>query len=100
MARRTVRLADEVGDGVIIEGKTYENCVIDGPAIILLISNIEMSDIDLGGEPDHVLIEMPENREVIGIIGLQNVAFRRCTFNRIGIMAPKETLDLIRNAQR
>lgn len=49
-------------------------------------------------DPDAVMIEVPEGKIVVGVIGLSQVTFDRCVFHNVAVIGTREQLDLFRKA--
>jgi len=94
---RTVRLTDLVPDlpaAPVIRGKTFENCDILGPAVVVSkMSSLYESTFIFGEKERDVFIETPSNDELHGVIGLERCVFRECIFLRVGFIAPKDQID-------
>ena len=83
------------GAGSIIRDRTFENIKFVGPAIISPMSNVSFEHCGFGlqNNLDELLWEITLPRFVVGVIGLERCTFRRCSFNTIGLMGPREFLD-------
>ena len=92
----TVRLTQKLRSGNLLEDLGFENCRIDGPAIIL----------PQGCEFSHCEFFVPEGRAgwiakkigpgeppPAGVIYLRNVRFVRCTIFNIGFVGDEEFLN-------
>lgn len=89
------RITDLVKDHHIIQDRTFENCTIWGPAIIVLEKSVVLGATI--GNPDEVLYEIGE-RYCVGVIGVVNCTFKKCKFFKIGFMGSKANMDGIRKA--
>lgn len=80
----------------VIENKTFTNCVIEGPAVLLALSGVEFDACNLGVLNDDprslLLMPMAKNR-VTGAIGFKNCRFVGCTFFAIGYTGPDGFID-------
>jgi hypothetical protein len=84
--RRIFRLTDLVGDSDILDGRTFEECIIYGPAVVVPLDDVEISGSSFEGDANSMFWEIPESRQqVVGAIGLRECAFRRCSFRKIGL---------------
>lgn len=81
-----IRLIDRVSVRSLIENEDFENALIVGPAVIAPLERVTIADCSFDGDPTSLFIEVPENRFVLGVIGLRNVTFRKCEFRNVGIM--------------
>lgn len=93
----TVRLTDLVlSDQPSIDGVTFEDCRIEGPAVMVFepYSGTTLSDCDLGGEPVGLFWHIPAERDyVIGGLFVRNCRFHRCTFHGVGMAGHDEFLN-------
>ncbi|PLS84678.1 MAG: hypothetical protein CYG60_16645, partial [Actinobacteria bacterium] len=92
-------IADLVRNETRIRGWTFEDCTIYGPAVIATLAGTLIHEPTWTAENvDYVLWDAHggEDRRWEGLIGLQDCAFRRCTFVRIGILVKPEEAERIR----
>jgi hypothetical protein len=91
---RVIRLAELARDVDVLDGFTFEGCHLEGPAVVILIENVTLTDNHLDGDRDALLWEIPlERRRVIGAIGLKNTTIRGSRLTRIGIAGSRDLLD-------
>jgi hypothetical protein len=89
---RIVDLAEEIDP--IIRGRTFEDCTIYGPAVVLPLDYITLEHNSFDGAPEAVLWEIPDERAVIiGAIGLIDCIFRRCRFQGIGVAGKRPFIE-------
>jgi hypothetical protein len=93
---RTVDIVMVPRIGGLIEGKTFEDCTIRGPAILMGTGDNNHMDnctFDYGhGDADSIMWFRTRLEEfVVGAIGLRNCTFRRCVFVGIGIGVRKDS---------
>jgi hypothetical protein len=89
-----------------IRNKTFENCDIVGPCILMLMGHLEFIGItfDCGGIPgsstDLESILWPKTNSVlsVGVIGLDGCIFHGGTTEAIGFTGSPEMLDLFRKS--
>lgn len=92
-----VRLADLAVTETVIRGVTFENCVLLGPAVLVLLGSSAITGSTLEGDPDGVVWEIPPEREqVIGAIGLEDCQVVGCTFRFVGFGVPRGLLPQFR----
>lgn len=83
-----IRISDFVlEDGMVIEGHTFENCTLVGPAILWLDQDtpnkIEFSVFP--HELDKIIWEVPSSRPAfVGVVVVRNCSFTSCKFLGIG----------------
>jgi hypothetical protein len=87
-----------------LEGLTFENCLITGPAILFIHPDWKI-EIDSpvfeipGGDIEAVFWEVdPYKQTVIGAIAVKDCVFRNCRFQGIGLASVRPVLDHIRNS--
>lgn len=83
--------------GPEIKGKTFEDCVLLGPAVLLPVRENTLDKVRFlvdGGEglEDALFIEVPKGIPVQGVYALDGSTFRRCTFHRCAILGSREIL--------
>lgn len=83
-------VADLVRDveAPIIKDKTFEDCTLVGPAVLAPRGTTVLQNNNFEGPLSSFVYEIPEERFVIGIIGLEDCVVRRCRFEKIGLMGP------------
>jgi hypothetical protein len=88
-----VKIADLAdGEGWVI-GQTFEDCEIDGPAVLVPSDNITIEACKFPGPFERFAWPLPD-RPVFGPVGLRDCTFRRCTFtHRVGIASSEEFLN-------
>ena len=69
----------------VIKGKTFTDCVIQGPAVIAVLSGTTFEGCNMGAASDAAsLLFAPQGPRLVGAIGLQECRFVRCRFVQIG----------------
>ena len=79
-----------------IRERTFEDCDIDGPAIILSQGAGGFTDCEFDGPVDALFLEVPHRPMLIGVIVLIDCVFRRCHFRRIAILDTPENVERIK----
>jgi len=77
----------QAGGGVMIEGRTFTDCVIDGPALMLVLEGTHFESTNFGptgGDMRNMLFK-PMGAMGIGAIPVRNCSFTRCQFQALGI---------------
>lgn len=86
ITHRSFRIVDLVGDEYIIRGRTFEDCTIYGPAVVVPLDQIAFEHNSFDGPLEAILWEIPDEKNfIVGAIGLTDCIFRRCQFRGIGI---------------
>lgn len=89
---RVVQIADEANRRSMIENARWEGAIIMGPAVLAPLEDVTITNSSFGAPPEALFIEIPENRVVIGIIGLKNVSFDDCEFRNVAIAGTPESI--------
>lgn len=93
---KEVRLADEADATGLIEGQTFEDQVILGPAIVVPLGGVTLDDNTWVVDPGGLFIEFPDDKPIRGAIGLRNVTIRRCELRNIAIAGTADVIAQIR----
>lgn len=95
----TLRITELTVTSDLLEGLTFENCQIIGPAVLALLDGNQIVNCGFEGTLEGIIWEVPESREqVYGAIGVRNCLFSGCQFTRIGLAAPPAVADQVRRA--
>ena len=88
--RTTIRITDLAVTDNKLEGLTFEECHIIGPAVLGIIRNVRFDRCSFEGTPEELIWEVPPERpSVLGVIGLSDCQFYGCRFTNIGLaMSP------------
>ena len=79
----------------LIEGKTFIDCRLEGPAVIMPVGACEFDACDMGysgGDVRNLLLAPVGAEKVIGVIAFRNCTFRRCNFFAVGFTGSPEFL--------
>lgn len=71
----------------LIENKTFTDCRIEGPAVLLAAGGCKFDECDMGfsgGDIRNLLLAPVGPEKVIGTIAFQNCEFLRCKFHAVG----------------
>lgn len=85
---QVVRLPDLTVTNDLIEGVTFENCTLVGPAVIVLLGKCTLQGSRFDGEREAVLWPLGDRELVVGAIGLGNCTLVACRLQRIGLAYP------------
>lgn len=91
-----VRLSDLTVVRDVIEGVTFENCQIVGPAVVVLLDGITMSGCNFEGDAESVVWPIGSRSRVMGAVGLKDCTIVGCQFQRIGIAIRDDQMDAMR----
>jgi hypothetical protein len=86
----------------MIRGKTFRNCRIQGPALIVPMENCQFDGCDLGRSDGNVLNLMyqPLGPALLtGGIPFRDCVFENCKFMAIGFTGGTDFIDMMRGVQ-
>lgn len=79
-----------------IEGKTFTECLIEGPAVMAVMNNTIFDTCNMGvAENPKTLLLDPRGDMIAGAIGMSNCRFVRCRFVQVAFTGAREMLDQI-----
>lgn len=94
---QTVRLADLTVITDVIENVTFENCTIEGPAVLLTLGNTTLVNTALEGDFEACMWLVPTSRpRVIGAVVLLNCNLIGCRLRRVGMAVSEPQVDEVR----
>ncbi len=65
----------------VIDGKTFTDCLIEGPALLAAIDNVTFENCNMGeAQEPRTLLVQPMGPKVAGGIAVSNTRFVRCRF--------------------
>jgi len=88
----------EAGGGPVLEGRTFRNCIFDGPAVLLVLAGNRFSETSFGAVDNDirtVLLRPVAPTKVIGAIPFAGCTFERCSFVACGFTGAEDFLDLM-----
>ncbi|HST92577.1 MAG TPA: hypothetical protein VLJ13_10320 [Brevundimonas sp.] len=91
------RASVQAGGGVMIEGRSFTNCVIEGPALMLVLDGVHFDSTNFGptgGDMRNMLFR-PMGDVGIGAIPVRNCTFTGCQFQTLGITGNDEFLNML-----
>lgn len=100
--RNTVlKLPDLTVTEDVLDGITFENCHLVGPAVLIPLGQTEITGCSFDGELDAVLWPIDDGRPAVtGAIGLNACRLVGCRLTRLGLAVPRAKLDDIRQGFR
>ena len=94
--RAVVPIAELVEEDGLLDGFTFDDCYIRGPAILVLQGKGELSNCTFRGDAETILWEVPPTRKRIsGVIVAKDCTFTRCVFSNIGFAGPPEFIQMM-----
>jgi hypothetical protein len=82
-------------DQMFIDGKTFTECLIEGPAVMAVMNGTTFDSCAMGTTDDmRTLLYRPMGEKKMGgVIGMANCKFVRCRFFQVGFTGTDELLD-------
>lgn len=94
-----VRLADLSVTSDMVEGVTFQDCLVLGPAVVVPLGETRIENCSFAGTPDAIFWEVSEGRDlIIGAVGLSECKFDGCRFERVGFAGGRDILEALRGA--
>lgn len=87
---QAVRLVDMTVARPFIIGIRFQNCLILGPAVVVMLNGGGFQDCVFDAPPEQLLWDFPTETTKIGAIGLTNCSFKGCRFEGIGFAGPPD----------
>jgi hypothetical protein len=77
-----------------IEGKTFTDCVIEGPAVMFVMNNTQFDSCAMGATTDvrNLLYRPLSQNKLAGLVGMSNCRFVRCRFVQVGFTGSDDLL--------
>lgn len=92
--REKLRLSDLVNERQqVITGKTFRDCVIEGPAVIFLRRDVTLDTCSFNADVEELFIPVQVGRKYFGLIGIDNTTFIGCEFRGIGVIAASDQIE-------
>ena len=83
-------------DQYVIDGKTFTDCVIEGPAVLMATDNVIFDGCNFGvAENPRSLLMQPLGPRVIGAVAFSNTRFVRCRFALVGFTGHPDFLKSV-----
>lgn len=80
----------------VIRGKTFTDCVIEGPALVALVDGVKFEGCNMGVASDPAsLFYKGQGPVLIGAIGMAETRFVRCRFVQVGFTGHPETVGMM-----
>ena len=91
------RASVQAGGGVMLENRTFTDCVLEGPALMLVLEGVNFESTNFGptgGDMRNMLFK-PMGNVGIGAIPVRNCTFTNCRFNTLGITGSEDLLQML-----
>lgn len=93
-----VKAADVAFTSNPVKNMHYEDCIIQGPAVLIFLGNTSLDGCSFEGPPETITWEIsPERQTVLGAVGFEDCVFLRCQFRGVGIAGNREFIDNFMN---
>lgn len=91
------RASVQAGGGVMIEDRTFTDCVIDGPALMLVLDGVHFESTNFGPTSGNLrnMLFKPMGNMGIGAIPVRNCTFTNCRFQTLGITGNEDLLKML-----
>ncbi|MEJ2814824.1 MULTISPECIES: hypothetical protein [unclassified Caulobacter] len=79
-----------------LSGRTFRNCRIEGPAVMLVLDNCNFDATNFGpngGDVRNLVLRPASPTSVIGTIPVEDCQFINCEFFGLGFTGPAQFLD-------
>ncbi|SFS31221.1 hypothetical protein [Brevundimonas viscosa] len=86
------------GGGAVIEGRTFTDCTIEGPALMLVLEGTHFEGVNFGptgGDMRGMLFRSLNGKTAIGAIPVRDCTFRNCQFFSLGITGADQLLNAL-----
>lgn len=82
------------GGETVIRGKTFTDCIIEGPAVMALMTGVALENCNMGVTANsRSLLLQPLGDHIIGAIGFADCRFERCRFVQVGFTGSEPLLE-------
>lgn len=80
---------------MFIDGKTFTDCVIEGPAVMAVMNGTSFDNCAMGTTTDvrNLLYRPLSTTKLAGVIGVSNCRFLRCRFVQVGFTGSDDLLE-------
>jgi hypothetical protein len=96
--RPRIRIATRARDtDWMLEGEEFEDSDLIGPAVLFNMGGVTYEHCTLEGAVEHGFWVAPEH-PIIGVMGVRDCTFRRCTFRGIGFVGSPDDVVVARQA--
>jgi len=93
----TFQIANLMHNGKLID-RTFEDCDIWGPAVVVLSGSSLMHDCGIHGTPDSAVIVVTDDQRVVqGVVEAQRCVFRRCQFHDVAFLGTADKVQKFRD---
>jgi hypothetical protein len=86
------------GGGAVIQGRTFVDCIIEGPGLMLIQDGVHFEGVDFGpagGDMRGMLFRSLNGTMAIGSIPVKDCTFRNCKFHTLGFTGSDSLLQAL-----
>ena len=94
--RKWVRIAEWGDERNVISNIGFEECIIEGPAVLATTGLGNLIDSPTFEEPSVPVMVTPPGFTIFGILGMNGCTFRRCSFRRVGLATTADNAAKLR----
>lgn len=78
-----------------IDGKTFTDCLIEGPAVMAVMSGTTFDSCIMGttADPKTLLFRPVSQTVMAGVVGVANCRFLRCRFVQVGFTGTDDLIE-------
>ncbi|WP_426027028.1 hypothetical protein [Brevundimonas sp. TWP2-3-4b2] len=82
-----------------IDGKTFTDCVIEGPALMAVMNGTTFDNCAMGTTTDvkNLLYRPLSTTKLAGVVGMANCRFLRCRFVQVGFTGSDDLLEQLQS---
>ena len=82
-------------DQMFIDGKTFTDCLIEGPAVMAVMTGTVFENCNMGTTTDvrNLLYRPVGQTKMAGVVGMANCRFVRCRFVQVGFTGSDQLID-------
>ncbi|KQS57485.1 hypothetical protein ASG17_01845 [Brevundimonas sp. Leaf363] len=89
----------EKGGGTVLKGRTFKGCILEGPAVVLVLLGTRFlrTNFNSPGDIREILFAPVSPTKAIGAIPMADCVFEDCTFVATGFTGHQNFIDLMIN---
>lgn len=83
-----IHLLDFARHGLRIVGRTFDNCLVSGPAVVdLRRTHLDERCVFFVPEAGDATVHIPAERSLAGVLPVEDCIFHNCRFRNVGVVA-------------
>ena len=86
------------GGQTVIRGRTFRNCLLSGPAVMLALKGVDLDGCNLGwggGDMRGLILRPLSPTTVVGTLPFEDCRFVECDFNGVGFTGPEAFIEAL-----